>query len=101
MLGNILNGLTDAASAEEILAGLCGSDVMDRARQDAAAEGITTGALVAAKVRHMLDHAGEEMWLDLLGRMSGAPRPGVTALEAMLTRVFPGPVAPRIAQQPS
>jgi hypothetical protein len=63
MLGSILNGLTDAASAEELLAGLCGSDVMERVRQDAAAEGIATGALVAAKVRHMIDHAGEDVWL--------------------------------------
>lgn len=89
MLGNILNGLTDPASAEEVLAGICGSDVMERVRQDAAAEGIATGTLVAARIRHMLDHAGEDVWLDLLGRMSAAPRPGVTALEAVLARVFP------------
>jgi hypothetical protein len=101
MLGNILNGLTDAASAEEVLDGLCGSDVMERVRHDAAAEGIAAGALVAAKIRHMLDHAGEDVWLDLLGLMSSAPRPGVTALEAMLARVFPNPVAPRIARRPS
>ena len=101
MLGNILNRLTDAASAEEVLADLCGSDIMDRVRQDAAAEGIAAGALVAAKVRHMLDHAGEDVWLDLLGRMAGAPRPGVTALEAMLAHVFPNPVSRRIARQPS
>jgi hypothetical protein len=101
MLGRILNGLTDAASAEEFLAGFCGPDVMERVRQDAATEGIAPGALVAAKVRHMLDHAGEEMWLDLLGRMTGAPRPGVTALETMVARVFPGPVAPRLVRRPS
>lgn len=101
MLGNILNGLTDAASAEDVLAGLCGSDVMERVRQDAAAEGIATGALVAAKVRHMLDYAEEDVWLDLLGRMSGAPQPGITMLEAMLARVFPNPIAPRIAGRSS
>jgi hypothetical protein len=101
MLGRILNGLTDAASAEALLADLCGPDVVERARQDAAAEGVATGALVAAKVRHMIDHAGEEMWLDLLGRMTAAPRPGITVLEAMLARVFPGPVAPGTARAPS
>jgi hypothetical protein len=100
MLGHILSGLTDAASAEGVLAGLCGSDVMERVRQDAAAEGIATGALVAAKVRHMLDHAGEDMWLDLLGRMSGASRPGAAALEAILARVFANPVAPHLAKRP-
>ena len=33
------------------------------------------GDRVAARVRHMLDHASEDVWLDLLGRMSGSPNP--------------------------
>jgi hypothetical protein len=100
MLGDILSGLTDAASAEDMLAAIGGPDVVERVRKDAAAEGVAVGALVAAKVRHMLDHAGEDVWLDLLGRMSGSPQPGAAALVAMLSRAFPDPVEAGVTQPP-
>ena len=95
MLGNILGALTDAASAEEALAAIDAPGVVERVRRDAAAEGVDVGAFVASTVRQMLDYAEEDMWLDLLGRMSGASRPGIAALEAMLARAFPEPVADR------
>jgi len=94
MLGDILGGLTEAASAEGILAAVGSPEVLERIRLDAAAEGVPAGALVAARVRHMLDHAGEDVWLDLLGLMSGSPQPGAAALSAMLSRAFPDPATP-------
>jgi hypothetical protein len=93
MLGNILGALTDAASAEEALAAIADAGVVERARLGAAAEGVGVGAFVASTVRQMLDYAQEDVWLDLLGRMSGSPRPGVAALEAMLACAFPEPLA--------
>ena len=99
MLGDILGGLTDAASAEDVLAAIGSPGTSWSAiRRDAAAEGVRVGAFVAARVRHMLDYAGEDMWLDLLGRMSGSPRPGVAALEAMLSRAFPAPAGASLPQ---
>ena len=98
MLGDILGGLTEAASAEGVLAAVGSPEVLERIRLDAAAEGVPAGALVAARVRHMLDHAGEDVWLDLLGLMSGSPQPGAAVLSAMLSRAFPDPAAP--APQP-
>ena len=98
MLGDILGGLTEAASAEGVLAAVGSPEVLERMRRDAAAEGVPAGALVAARVRHMLDHAGEDIWLDLLGLMSGSPQPGAAALAAMLSRAFPAPIAIRITQ---
>ena len=95
MLGNILGALTDAASAEEALAAIDDPGVVERVRRGAAAEGVGVGAFVASTVRQMLDYAEEDVWLDLLGRMSGSPRPGVAALEAMLARAFPEPIADR------
>ena|ERR1019366_8774307 len=89
MLGDILSGSTGAASAEAILAEVGSPAVVERVRRDAAAEGIAVGTLVAFKVRHMLDHSGEDVWLDLLGRMSGSPQPGAAVLESMLSRAFP------------
>lgn len=101
MLGDVLNGLTDAASAEAILAAVGSPAVVEQARQDAAAEGIALGALVALKVRRMLDHAGEDVWLDLLGRMSNSPQPGAAVLEAILSRAFPVAVGSCSAQRSS
>src|ERR1019366_4025537 len=74
MLGNILGALTDAASAEEALAAIGDPDVVERVRRGAAAEGVGVGAFVASTVRQMLDYAEEDVWLDLLGRMSDSPR---------------------------
>ncbi len=87
MLGHILGALTNPVSAEEAAAAVGDPGVVARVRQDAAAKGV--GPLVACAVRHSLDHAGEDVWLALLGRMSGSPHPGVAALEVMLARAFP------------
>ena len=93
MLGNILGALTDATSAEEAMAAIADPRVVERVRRGAAVEGVSVGAFVASTVRQMLDYAEEDVWLDLLGRMSDSPRPGVAALEAMLARAFPAPAA--------
>lgn len=92
MLGNILKTLTDATSAGAALVAVADRSVVDRVRRGAAAEDVSVGAFVAATVRQMLDYAEEDVWLDLLGRMSGSPQPGVTMLEAVLARAFPEPV---------
>jgi hypothetical protein len=101
MLGDILSGLTEATTAEGILVAIGSPDIVEQVRRDAAAEGIAVGTFVADKVRHILDHAGEEVWLDLLGRMSGSPQPGAAALEAMLARAFPNPVGARSTSRSS
>jgi hypothetical protein len=101
MLGNILGALTDAASAEEALAAIGDPGILERVRRRAAAEGVGVGAFVASTVRQMLDYAEEDVWLDLLGRMSGSSRPGVAALEAMLARAFPEPAAAGAARRRS
>jgi hypothetical protein len=99
MLGNILGALTDAASAEEAMAAMADPGVVERVRRGAAAEGVGVGPFVASTVRQMLDYAEEDVWLDLLGRMSNSPRPGIAALEAMLARAFPEPAAAGAARR--
>ena len=101
MLGNILGALTEAASAEEALTAIGDPDVVERVRRSAAAEGVGVGAFVASTVRQVLDYAEEDVSLDLLGRMSGSPRPGIAALEAMLARAFPGRAAAGVARRRS
>ena len=101
MLGDILGALTDAASAEEGLAAIANPGVVERVRRGAAAEGVGVGSFVASTVRQVLDYAEEDVWLEILGRMSGSPRPAVAALEAMLLRAFPEPVAARVIRRRS
>ncbi len=101
MLGNILAALTDASSAEEALAAVGDPGVVERVRLGAEAADVGVGAFVASTVRQMLDYAEEDVWLDLLGRMSGSPRPGIAALEAMLARAFPEPATAGAARHQS
>lgn len=88
MLGDILAQLTDTRSAATMLDVVATPELRDRVHNLAVAEGIPVGRLVASKVRHMIDHAGEEIWVDLIGRMSNSPQPGAAAMEAMLDRAF-------------
>ncbi|MCW3476361.1 hypothetical protein [Limobrevibacterium gyesilva] len=98
MLGDILRGLTDSAEAEAVLAAVGDQGMLERIRQEAAAKGVTAGAWVAAAIRHLLDHGGEEVWLDLLGKMSGSPQPGAAAVQAVLAHAFPDPAKARVAR---
>ena len=101
MLGNILGGLTNAAAAEEILAAIGDEALLKRVKAAAEANVVTPGTYVAATVRHLLDYGGEEVWLDLVGKMANSPQPGAAALQAILARAFPAPVQPRTALAPS
>lgn len=89
MLGNILRSLTDPAVAEAALLQLDNAAIVHQVRDDAGAMGITVGDFVARAVRHVLDHAGEEVWLSLLGAMARTPEPGAAALRIILNRALP------------
>ena len=89
MLGKILTSLTTAAAAEEALAAISDPGLLARVRAEASTHNVTPGAFTAAAIRHQLDHAGEESWLDLIGLMSRSPQPGVAALTAILGQAFP------------
>lgn len=97
MLGDILNRLTDPATAEAMLDIVGQPELRERIASVAAAEGCPVGALVAGKVRHLLDHGGEDLWLDLLGAMSGSPQPGAMAVNRIIARTFPDPVRVRVS----
>lgn len=98
MLGDILNSLTDPSSAEAALAMVGQPELHDRIASLAAAESCPVGLLVAGKVRHLLDHDGEDLWLDLLGAMSASPQPGVVAVSRIMALAFPDPVRVRITR---
>jgi hypothetical protein len=100
MLGNILGGLIDAATAEELLAAIADEALLERVKSAANENDVAPGTYVAATVRHLLDHGSEEIWLDLVGKMANSPQPGAAALEAILARAFPAPVQARTPMKP-
>lgn len=98
MLGEILNGLTNATTAEAVVADVANPAIMQRIRTAAGAAGTPIGVFVASKVRHLVEHGAEDLWLDLLGVMSGSPQPGAAAVERMIAYAFPDPVRVRLSR---
>lgn len=92
MLGRIVEALTNIATVDEAVAAIATADVWQRIETAAEAESTATGVLVASRVRHLIEHGGEDIWLELLGVMSGSPQPGAAAIERILARAFPIPV---------
>ncbi len=101
MLGNILGGLTNAAAAEETLAAIGDAALLERVKGAADDNAVTPGTYVAAAVRHLLDHGGEEVWLDLVGKIANSPQLGAAALQAILACAFPAPAALSTPSRPS
>ncbi len=99
MLGEILAGLTNPATAETMLATVARPAMRERASQAAAEENIPAGDLIAGRVRHMLDHGSADLWVDLLGAMAGSPQPAAAAVDRILNTLFPDPVRVRITRK--
>jgi len=98
MLGEIVERLTTAATAEDLVTAIAQPRVLERIRSAATAEGVTVGSLVASRLRHVIEHGAPEMWLDLLSTMSGSPQPGSVAADRLLALAFPDPVRVRISR---
>ena len=101
MLGEILDGLTDPARAAGVLDLVGGPAMRGRVHEEAARDGLPVGALLASRVRHLVEHGDEEVWLDLVGAMAGSPQPAAAAVERVLARAFPDPVRVRVTRRPS
>lgn len=91
MLGAILGSLTNPTTAERAIAIVSRPETLERLKRAAAVDGVSVGALVASRLRHLVEHGDEDIWLDLLGTMSRSPQPGAAVIERMLARVFPDP----------
>ncbi|MBS0643514.1 MAG: hypothetical protein JSS43_26940 [Proteobacteria bacterium] len=98
MLGDIVAALTNSDTAADIAAAICSRAMMDRINSAAAKEAVSPGALVSARVLHVIEHGGEDIWLDLVSAMAGSPQPGAVAAERMLAHAFPDPVRVRITR---
>jgi delta-aminolevulinic acid dehydratase/porphobilinogen synthase len=92
MLGEIIGGLINATTAEAAVAAVTSLDIQARIQAEAGATGVAPGALVASRIRHLIDHGDEEFWVELLGVMSGSAQPGAAAIQRILARAFPAQV---------
>jgi hypothetical protein len=101
MLGHIIDGLTDSTTAEVVSMTVAKPEILARIRAAVEGTAATAGAVIAARVRHVVEHGGEDIWLDLLSRMSGSPQPGAEAVERVLAYAFPDPVRVRITRVPA
>ena len=99
MLGEILQCLTDPATAGDVLPVVARATMLDRIEQLSGSEGVEVGELVATRIRQLVDHGSEEVWLDLLGVTSGSPQPAAAVVERILARAFPDPVRVRITRK--
>lgn len=90
MPGHIISGLTDPATAEEVLVTVASTTTRARAEADAA--GLPLGAQVATHIRHLVDHGGEALWVAPLSTTAGSAQPGAAAMERILARAFPDTV---------
>ncbi len=92
MLGDILAGLTGAATAEAVVAAVGKSAIPARIQACATAGDVSVGALVTVRLGHLVEHSAEDIWLDFLGLMSGSSQSGAALIERMLAHAFPDPV---------
>ena len=98
MLGNIVAALTDTTTAEAAIASVCTDLIQMRIQAAAASDGVAVGRCVANRITHVIEHGGDDIWLDLLGVMAGSPQPGAAAVERMLAYAFPDPIHTRISR---
>lgn len=98
MLGDILAALTDPIRAEQMLSAVGRPAVRARIAAAARAEGVSIGDVVAAKVRHSLDHGDPDLWTELLSVMAGSPQPAAAAVDRLLAGAFPDPTRVRFTR---
>lgn len=98
MFGEILGGLTNPATAEATVLAVAAPDIRARIEAACVAEAVPLGALVASRVRHLVEHGEEDLWTDLLGAMANSPQPGAAAIARVLARAFPDPVRMRVTR---
>ncbi len=89
MLGDLLAALARPDHAAALLEQLAEPALLQRVKARAAQDGVSEGDCIAGTVRHMIEHADEALWLDMIGRMARSPQPGAAALQLILSRGFP------------
>ena len=99
MLGDLLAALARPDHAVALLEQLAEPAVLQRVKARAARDGVSDGDCIAGTVRHMIEHADEALWVDMIGRMARSAQPGAAALQLILSRAFPDPMPAQSRQK--
>lgn len=81
MLGDILAGLTDEATAAEAILGTGDLKLLAAARERAAAEGLDLASCVTQTMNRYTNEASAEEWVTLMGLLNRAADPGTVCLK--------------------
>ena len=81
MLGDLLAGLTDEATATETILRSGDLKMLTTAREQAAVEGLNLAAYVSQAVQRYATAASDEEWITLIGLLNRSPDPAMTCLQ--------------------
>jgi hypothetical protein len=82
MLGNILAGLTDEATAAEAILGTGDLALLITVRKHASAESVDLAACVTQALQRYIVQASHEEWITLMGKLNRSSGPATTCAEA-------------------
>ena len=82
MLGNILAGLTDEATAAEAILGTGDLALLIAVRKHASAESVGLAACATQALQRYTVQASHEEWITLMGKLNRSSGPATTCAEA-------------------
>lgn len=89
MLGRLVDSLDDPQVARGLLAALQQTALVQRLSAAAEAERCEASDLMAWIIRHFLDHASDDDWVQLMAIIGRAGDPGIAAILSILERALP------------
>jgi hypothetical protein len=89
LLGDLIARFDDEAVAEEAILVLGDLAMLSGLRDQAASNGLSIGAYVAAAARRYAAAASDEEWITLLGVMGKSQDPGAAYLQRALSHFGP------------
>lgn len=93
MLGQLIAALDDPTVSARLLSALDDQGLSARLAAAAGADRRSPSDVMAARVRHFLDAATDEQFVQLIGIMNRAEDPGLAAVRAILSAALPGKAA--------
>jgi len=93
MLGALIASLDDPRVTAGLVAALDDPAIAARLAAASDASGREPAEVMASTVRHFLDIATDDHWVQLIGIMGRAQDPGLAAIRAILNKALPVPEA--------
>lgn len=91
MLGTLIASLDDPAVVTRLVVLLDEPGLAARLEAAARALGREPAEAAASLVRHFVETASDDLWLQLVGIMNRADDPALAAIRAILTKTLPAP----------